>query len=279
MACIFFLLLLIMSNSQFYYYDPEFNIENSAGNMLFLLIADSVFSFTIIQKQGLKVMVWGENYKLEELAEPKLLKSIFTAKYAQVKIGVNARNFTIIPADLYAESDIRSYERWLAPVTGDSIMVNKLDADNYVIFKLNETLSKQIMTYFDLRNVVFSAKAWLSAVKTGKVTSQNLYAHVEGSMLQLLYLSDNKFRFYNHFECNNPDELMYFTVMTANQLGLNLDEISLILSGEISFSDKKIHRINDLLPKVYFNQTQIVTLPSGYLSHQILMLAGLTLCA
>ena len=71
---------------------------------------------------------------------------------------------------------------------------------------------------------------------------------------------------------------MYYTILTANELELNLDSTSVILSGDINVSDKKIHRINDLLPKVYFNQNHVVVLPEGFILHQILMLAGLSLC-
>jgi len=84
--------------------------------------------------------------------------------------------------------------------------------------------------------------------------------------------------FYNSFEFNNPDELMYFIVLTANEIELNLDETSIMFSGDANVSDKNIQRVSDMLPKVYLNQTQIVLLPQGFLPHQILLLSGLTLC-
>jgi hypothetical protein len=192
---------------------------------------------------------------------------------------VQAANFTIIPKELYRAGDLTGYSRFLAIEPGDVILVNELDASNQVFFKLKQTFANSITRHFDLKNVYFSGKALIAAINTLKDTGQNLYAHVEGRMLQLVYINNGELKFYNTFEFNNPEELMYYIVLTANELEVNLDKSSLILSGEVSFSDKKIQLVNELLAKVYFNQTQQLLLPQGFLSHQILMLSGLSLCA
>jgi hypothetical protein len=154
-----------------------------------------------------------------------------------------------------------------------------LDTNNYVVFKVSDEISKAISVHFNLKSVYFSGKTWMAGINFARPYNQPLYLNIEGNILQILYLTDGKLMFYNCFEFNNGDEVMYYVVLVANELNLNLDATSVILSGDISLSDKKIQRINELLPKVYFNPNHIVDLPDGFISHQILMLAGLLLCA
>jgi hypothetical protein len=267
-----------MSNSRYNYYDPEFNPEEAQGNGLLILITGDTFSFSVIQLDTNKVLVWGEQYNLSELAIPNTLKQILTANYSSVKIGIQTLGFTIIPQELFEYGKIAVYGQFLNKHNADSILVNKLDTDNYVVFKLEADIADAISTHFSLDDVYFAGKAWIAAVNFARPYNQPLYINVESNVLQYLHFSDGKLRFYNCFEFSNADEIMYYTILVANELELNLDATSVILSGDISLSDRKIHRINDLLPKVYFNQNQVVTLPDGFISHQILMLAGLSLC-
>ncbi|WP_448698714.1 DUF3822 family protein [Mucilaginibacter sp. AW1-3] len=267
-----------MSNSRYNYYDPEFNPEEAQGDSLLILITGDTFSFCVIQLESTKVLVWGEQYNIAELISPDALKHILTANYNSVKVGVQSLAFTVIPDELFEPGKIAAYGQFLSKDFADLILVNKLDAHNHVVFKLDANVADAISANFSLDDVYFAGKAWIAGVHFSRPYNQPLYIHVEGDFLQLLYFNEGKLRFYNCFEFNNPDELMYYTILVANELDLNLDSTSVILSGDVSLSDRKIHRINDLLPKVYFNQNHVVALPDGFISHQILMLAGLSLC-
>jgi len=274
----YFFYFCYMSKGRYNYYDPEYNPQLTEGDELLLTFSNTSFSFVILETSSKRVLVWGENYPHGELENPVELETILTAKYSHVKAIVQSDSFTVIPLDLYNESDTTQYGRFLTVNAGDSVLVNELDARNMVVFKVNEAVIKSVGKYVDLKSIFFSGKVFIATINFIKPETVNFYAHVEANKLQLLYLKNDLLQFYNCFEFNNPDELMYFIVLTANELNLNLDETSLILSGEVSISDKKIQRVSDLLPKVYLNQTQIVLLPQGFLPHQILLLSGLTLC-
>ncbi len=267
-----------MSSGQYNYYDPEYDSERTAGNELLILISDELFSFAILRTDTKKVLVWGENYSHFELADPKDLKHILSANYDEVKVAVQSTTFTLIPKDLYNQNDLANYSKFLMIEPTDYIFVNELDASNYIVFSVKEGLIKILKRYIDLKNVFFAAKPLIMAINFVKPLSQNLYAHLEENLLHLVYFRNDQLGFYNVFEFNNADELMYYVLLVSNELNLNLEETSVILSGKVTFADQKIHRVNDMLANVYFNQNQIVTLPQGFLSHQILMLAGLTLC-
>jgi len=267
-----------MSNQRFNYYDPEYNPADAAGHELLITLSDTMFSFAIIDKQANKVLVWGDGYGLNEITEPDDLKNILLADYSATKIGIQSSIFTIIHKDLYSPRERDSFAKYLDVKSNEMVLVNLLDDDNYVIFKISEALATTISKHFDIRSVFFAGKPWIAAIKLAKPYIQPLYAHITGNMVQLYHTGNGQLDFYNRFQFSNPDELMYYIVLTANELNINLDATSVILSGDITVSDKRIQRVSDLLPKVYFNQNQVVSLPSGFISHQILLLAGLTLC-
>ncbi len=268
-----------MSSGRYNYYDPEFNPEHAGDNVLLILVTGNQFSFAVIQPDSTKVLIWGDQYSITELSEPTTLKQVLLANYHEVKIAVQSLSFTIIPKELFDADNIAGYGQFLAKKPTDSVLINKLDASNYVVFNVEEEVGNAISAHFNLKSVYFSGKTWIAGVNFARPYNQPLYLNVEGNVLQILYFKDAKIVFYNCFEFNNSDEVMYYVVMVANELDLNLDATSVILSGDISLSDKKIQRINELLPKVYFNQNHVVELPDGFISHQILMLAGLSLCA
>lgn len=267
-----------MSKGRYNYYDPEYDPLVTEGNELLLMLNDETFSFVVLQTDSKKVLVWGEDYAHEELENPTALKAILLAKYSDAKAVVASTSFTIIPKELFNEGDLEEYGRFLTLEPEDVLLVNDLDAGSKVVFKVSNGVIKALSNRVDTKAIFFTGKVFAAAISFGRHDNSNLYAHVEGSRMQLLYFRNAMLSFYNNFEFNNPDELMYFIVLAANELELNLDETSLMLSGEVNISDKKIHRVSDLLPKVYLNQTKIVLLPQGFLPHQILLLSGLTLC-
>jgi hypothetical protein len=268
-----------MNKGRYNYYDPEFDPQLTDGNELLILVTENNFSFIVVRSESKKVLVWGEGYDKSELSEPAELKTVLSPKYSVVKALVPSNVFTIIPKDLYQESDLDEYSRFLNMERDDTVLVNELDTDSYVVFKVKQSQITELSKLVDAKAIFFPGKVLMEGVSIAKHDNQNLYAHIEGNTLQLLYFRNALLSFYNTFTFANADELMYFVVLTANELELNLDETSIVLSGDVNISDKKIHRLSDLLPKVYVNQTKIVLLPEGFLPHQIFLISSLTLCA
>jgi len=275
---LFFLLLLCMSRGRYNYYDPEYDHQVTTGNQLLLMVKGQIFAFVVLQTESKKVLVWGENFDSDELQQPDILKAILLAKYDDVKAVVSSGTFSIIPKELYQENDLDQYGRYLKTEQEDTLLVNEIDAVSNMVFNVSKADINLLKQYVEPKSIFFVGKVLASAVSSGASDNTHLYAHIDDNRLQLLHLKDGLLNFYNSFEFNNPDELMYFIVLTANEIELNLDETSIMFSGDANVSDKNIQRVSDMLPKVYLNQTQIVLLPQGFLPHQILLLSGLTLC-
>jgi hypothetical protein len=275
---LFFLLLFDMIKGRYNYYDPEYDPQVTEGNELLLMVEGEKFSFVVLQTESKKVLIWGEDFDSDELENPRSLGVILTAPYSDIKAIVPSSSFFIIPKELYTENGLEDFARFLTLEPGDSILVNELDQNSNVIFKVTESELKTLENRVDKQNIFFAGKAFSAAIIAAKPDNHNFYVHVEDTQLQLLFMQNSAVRYYNSFEFKNPDELMYFIVLAANELNLDLSETSVFFSGDVNISDKKLQRVSDLLPKIYLNQARIVVLPQGFLPHQILLLSGLTLC-
>ena len=245
---------------------------------MLMSVNDDTFTFVIMQVITKKILVWGENFPESELIHPAELSDILNAKYDDVKAVVLSNSFTVIPKDLYTHADIPNYSKFLSAKANDTIITNDLDASNYVVFKVGEDVVKNISSFVDLKSVFFGGKVLIAAVNEGKPDEWSLYLHIEANKLHILAFKDSLVRFYNVYNFTNADELMYYVVLVANELELNLDDAVLIVSGNVSMGDAKISRLNELLRNITMNPLQILELPGGFVPHQVLFLSGLMLC-
>jgi hypothetical protein len=275
----YFFIFVDMSDSIYSYYDTNYYALQPQGHQLLLIITGPCLSLAVVEIESKKVKVWAHSLKIDEIGANHKLKEILYADYTGTKIAVQSPVFLIIPNELFDEGGLIHYSRLLGCSNEDYVLSSKLDEENQVVFKLTDELYSSMRPYVDLKEAFFAGTPLLAALKESAPASNRLYVHIENSMVQIVCYNAEKLGFYNCYEFKNPDELMYYIVLVANQLNISLDETSLILSGDITVSDNRLSRMNELLPKVYFNQTQILNLPPGYLAHQVLTLAGLTLCA
>jgi hypothetical protein len=102
--------------------------------------------------------------------------------------------------------------------------------------------------------------------------------NISGDKVEILNFTDGRLRFYNEFEFENEDELVYFTSFVAGELQLAPEAITVILSGEIEEADKNYNRLGEFFNKVELNGTTIVEMPAKFTSHSSLALTALSLC-
>jgi hypothetical protein len=267
-----------MSKGVYNYYDPEYNPGSAEGNVLLMSVNDDTFTFVIMQTTTKKILVWGENFPESELIHPAELSDILNAKYDDVKAVVVSNSFTVIPKDLYTDADIPNYSKFLSAKANDTVLTNELDASNYVVFKVGEDAIKNISSFVDLKSVFFGGKVLIAAINEGKPDEGALYIHIEASKLHILSFQDGLVRFYNIYDFANPDELMYYVVLVANELGISVDDAAVVTSGNISIGDIEISQLNEHLHNVVMNLLRIVELPDGFVAHHLLFLSGLSLC-
>jgi len=121
-------------------------------------------------------------------------------------------------------------------------------------------------------------KRWIKAIANSNPPDSNLYLEIGKDTIHFLCFSSGKLRFYNAFEFKNEDDLAYFTSFVAEELRLDPQHTTLILSGDVNADDNYMKRLGDFYPKIEINGLKILELPGHIPSHKLLALTALSLC-
>src|SRR5579872_2251653 len=248
-----------MSNRTYQYLDPDFSPEKTKKYTLLVKADNTRFSFAITDKN--KLLVLAEGLDIEELNGPADENDFLFKSYKQSIIGLTGNAFTFAPVSLFNPEKVADFARFLDVQDTEKVFSQPFDDENQVIFKVGEPALPAVGDKFGLKNIVFAPKGWIMAVR-GNAEKNNLLLNIDRNKVEILNFTDGRLRFYNEFEFENEDELVYFTSFVAGELQLAPEAVTVILSGEIEEADKNYNRLGEFFSKVELNGTAIIDMPA-----------------
>lgn len=265
-----------MSNHNYYYRDDDYNPEQSTAYTLLVQVGMDSLSYAVIGDQ--KLLVIEEDLALSTLTEPSEANKLLSAEYASRVIGLQQSGFTIVPADLFQPELVADFARFLDVKANEKVFHQKLDGDNYVVYKVDESIVNTVSNKYGIADAVFGPKCWIEAIASGNPADNSLYLNLDTEKLEVLNFKNGKLRFYNCFGFKNEDELVYFTSLVAQELQLQPQHIRLILSGDVEYGDKNNNRLAEFFAQVELNNLKMIGFPTKVAAHNILNLTALALC-
>ncbi|HWZ13791.1 MAG TPA: DUF3822 family protein [Mucilaginibacter sp.] len=257
------------------YHDNNFNLNEAPGYALLLQVRAASFDYAVVNDG--RLLLYVQNTAIDELANPKYLKSLLSANYKKVVVGLPVSGLTLIPNSLYSDAHAAGYARFLDVGEDEKVLVQPLDSENKIIYKTSTGIISTVEK-FGLQNAVYIAKGWIKAIADSYPTNDKLFLELGDQNVHFLHFLSGKLRFYNTFEFKNPDELLYFTALVCEELNLNNQDVNLFLSGNVSSGDAQMNRLKDFYPKVELNDLRVVELPDRVAPHKMLPLVALSLC-
>jgi hypothetical protein len=264
-----------MSNNDNNYNDNSFNLNQAYSYILLLQVEFSSFSYAVIHNN--RLLTSAQNCDIDELAHPKQLSGLLSATYKKVIIGLPANGLTLLPKSLFSEEHVADFARFLDVKANEKVFAQILDDHNMIIYKTNADLVAAVEK-FNLQNTVYTAEGWIKAISKSGAPNNKLYLEIGNNIVQFVYFSEEKLRFYNTFEFTNEDELVYFTSFVCEELNLKPHYTVLVLSGDVDAGDNNMNRLANFYPKIEINSLKVLELPGQISSHKFLALAALSLC-
>lgn len=265
-----------MSNQNYHYRNPDFNAEQTDGCTLLMQAGMATFSYAILHQNRIQVLE--ENITLSELIEPSEAHNVLFGNYRQRVIGLPHGGFTLVPYMLFQSERVADFARFLDVKPNEKVFSQPLDAKNQVIYKVNELIVNKIQEIFNLSDVVFAAKGWINAVAATQPSDRDLHLNISDGKAELLSFKKGSLRFYNTFEFQTADELVYFALLVADELKLHPQGTSLVLSGDISTDDENTVRLSKFFGKTELSNLRTIRLPAEITPNQVLTLTALSLC-
>ncbi len=265
-----------MSNYKNYYRDDDFDAAQTGNCTLLLQLGVSTFTYAVVMQN--KLLAFAKNVDISEIDNPTAQHEILLANYEQRIVGLAQQGFTFVPMSLFNADYVADFARYLDVKPNEKVFSQPLDTENQVLYKVYENIALKAIEKFGAANMVFAAKGWIKSATANNPLNQQLYLNITTNNVELLNFKDSKLRFYNSFEFNVPDELVYFTLFVAEELKLQPNQIELIISGDLEMGDQNANKLAKFFDKLTLNDTPTIALPQQIASHTVLTLTALSLC-
>ena len=258
------------------YRDSTLNMAEADNYTLLVQVNPDSFAYAIVEDKLL--LACETNCSLNELTDPKQLDERLTAEYKNTVITLPAKAFVLIPVSLFNADNIAEYARLLDVKDGEKVIAQQLDAQNYVVYKVDEQLLNRVTNY-DIKNVAFAPKGWMHAIDRSEPSVTDLFLNINGNQVEFAYYKKNRLRFYNKFEFTSIEDLIYYAVFVSDELELKQNSTALIISGNVNEEYELYTRLSEYFQVVMINDIRVLDLPANIPSNQILSLSALSLCA
>lgn len=266
-----------MSNTLYHYHDSDFNLDDANNCTLLLLSTADLFSAAVI-KAG-RLMTWVRDCPTEQLLSPgDDLSNLLGASYAQVITGVESTKFTLWPESIYQPQQTPAIARLLNVEATESVFTDQLDAQNTIVYAVAEDLTRALNNHNLESQAVFGAKGWIKAIASNSPSDQSIYLNVHKQWVDVLCFQGNKIRLYNKFRFSHAEELVYYTLLTAQELNLDLKTIAVNATGDIQPADSCISRLAEFFKSAQVMDLKVISLPAEVQAPSILALSALSLC-
>lgn len=235
-------------------FDDSFTIHSSRNYCLSILVARHGFSFCIYRPED-KVVLGLEAYNfsisdthLPDRSDVKewcdqltmLLASLESLKksFQQVCIAVEHPKSTLVPKALFVEEDIDAWLTFNHPVADYELCrKDELPAVAAVmLYAVPGNILSALTTAFPEATVFNASGRLINSLLSATLEEAKdgvLYAHVQGSWVELVYLEEGRLKYFNVFLHRTREDLAYYVIFVLEQLGLNPDTTVLVLLGDI----------------------------------------------
>jgi hypothetical protein len=265
-----------MANHIYTYQHDTFSL-NLAGQYTLLLqvLSKSSAAFAITHHN--KILAYNHQVDLGDNTAD--ITALLNAHYQQVVVGLPATAFMLVPSVIFDASKATDMARFLNPASGEKVFIQPFDKDNHIVYKADQQVLSALPAHFDLGKATYACKGWAAAIAAHHPADHDIYLNMNSGRLQVLNFNQGVVRFYNQFECNNEDELVYFTSLAVQELQLNAKYIKVVVSGSIQHNDTFMSRLGEFYDRAEINNMQVLPLPEEIAAQQALATTALSLCA
>ena len=184
-------------------------------------------------------------------------RSSFAFPYGKVFLLYQNSYSTLIPQPLFSENQSKLYLEFNQPfqensrVVFDSLKINQATNIYYLPNAVIEK-AKDLWPNAKLLHMSTSLIESLSINFKNKVDTNTLFVNLRDDCFDLVHFKENKLHYYNTFEFRTKEDFIYFLLISIDQLGLNPEDVNLIISGNIDKTDDTYNMIHQYIKNYSF---------------------------
>lgn len=263
--------------SKIHFQDEDFIRKNSLHCHLFLQIEANLCKVLICDKER-------NLHDVEELDTEEFLDKkwrFINLKFAQSTIIALPETFIFIPEEFENEDQ-------------QTLIKPFLDADSQVLSEPIKTTSintyftvnKQVLDFQDILNantIIPSANLLIQQIlSTASENTEVIGINFYKDDLELAYVKNKLFIFYNRFSKANADDFNYYLLSVFEQFSIQAASAIFYLAGDIDIRDENYGRLAKYTSHIHFladlNKEKASTILESNFSNQFFLLSELSEC-
>lgn len=229
-------------------YNEIYNLNHQLSIQLSL----DGFAFNILDREKNKHLALF-NYHLQEvntfddltneIDEIFSENELLTRYYPKVVVLVENQKSTLVPSPLFDSSSLQEYLKFNHFLhTSEEVAYDKISNLNaYNVFAVSSALKLKLREKFARYRLAHYSSALIESLlinTKNQIFNDIVFINVNLSIFDIIYIQNQKLIFYNSFKYHTPEDFIYFTIFSMEQLGLNPETTNTVLLGEIDKNSK-----------------------------------------
>ncbi len=250
----------------FSYFDKSFKESQTRNYQLSIQLSLEQLIFTVYNPEKNK-FIGIESFRFTDIESidqlPSFLGKVlnnrpsFAFPYESVFLLFQNRYSTLIPQPLFNEENKNLYLGFNQPFQENSRIVfdslKNIEAVN--VYYIPNLIVEKAKNFWPNVNILHYSTGLIESLSINfknQVDSNTLFVNVRKDCFDIVYFKENKLNYYNSFVFHTKEDFIYFLLITIDQLGLNPEDINLILSGEISKTDERYQMVDQYIKNYSF---------------------------
>ena len=264
------ILILVETGQKVMTYLKKTNILNSSksNNRLSVQFSLSGLSFLVINRRTQEVVFYTKkNYNQPRSPEELLIElTSIISEYSELQQEFNEVNVTyattlyaLVPTPLFDEKIISEYLKLNSKILAtDFVAFDQLENQNITIvyipyININNYLYERYGNFKYYHATTILLKYILNAEKHSIIPK--LYINLEKDMFDIFIIDKGELILCNSYEFKTPEDFIYYILFCLEQLKLNPETITCVLSGEIEEMDSNFNILFTYIRHISFIDT------------------------
>lgn len=247
-----------------------FNPAQTAQSVLCLEVGRDRFRFLV--QNARRQVCHVEDYTFPSLLTSRPLTHVLpevvrdhpvlaAGPWQDIRIGVNAPSFTLVPQPLYRKEYAGSY---LALMRGSALPTYEFaqayaheDEGFLSVFALEHPLTDYFSEAYPLQPLTFVHQTDALIRATARLARQSLtpgqvWLYFEDEFVTIIHRQAQQLRYCNRFGYKTVQDLAYYVLYVLDELKLSPESISIALYGEITPFSEAYTTLSRFLPQLSF---------------------------
>jgi hypothetical protein len=231
--------------------DTTFSIDDLTHYNLSLLVGRNDFQFCVIDTRENKCLLL-EDYELEGIYSTNVLINtlyklfeghhlLMAGYWKSVKLAMKNQKFTMIPSHLFSSEHLRDYLKLSTEVDSeldDFYYYQHIQSEVVCVFAAERKIIEKVRSIYPTLTVqvVHHGSAFIEGIQSHRDFTyyKDLYVNIGRNNFSLVVTEDNKILLYNRFPYQGSEDIVKYTMLTMQEMGMGQQDTKTTVWGNIS---------------------------------------------